>query len=82
MKVDRAGLPADAKYKGYETVVVQDVRIQAENVRFYKEKYYSASQHRTYLAELPPGYTGQFGPGIKSLALTLYYGVGTSEPTK
>ena len=80
LKVDRAGLPADAKYKGYETVVVQDVRIQVGNVRFYKEKYYSASQHKTYLAELPPGYAGQFGPGIKSLALTLYYGVGTSEP--
>jgi hypothetical protein len=80
LKVDRARLPADAKYKGYETVVVQDVRIQAENVRFYKEKYYSASKHKTYLAELPPGYAGQFGPGIRSLALTLYYGVGTSEP--
>jgi hypothetical protein len=80
LKVDRAGLPADAKYKGYQTVVVQDVRIQAENVRFYKEKYYSASKHKTYMAELPPGYAGQFGPGIRSLALTLYYGVGTSEP--
>lgn len=80
LKVDRARLAADAKYKGYERVVVQDVRIQAENVLFYKEKYYSASQHKTYLAELPRGYAGQFGPGIKSLVLTLYFGVGTSEP--
>ena len=80
LKVDRARLPADAKYKGYERVVVQDVRIMAENVLFYKEKYYSASQHKTYLAELPRGYAGQFGPGIKSLILTLYFGVGTSEP--
>jgi hypothetical protein len=80
LKVDRARLPADAKYKGYERVVVQDVRLQAENVLFYKEKYYSASQHKTYLAELPRGYAGQFGPGIKSLVLTLYFGVGTSEP--
>ena len=80
LKVDRARLPADAKYKGYEKVVVQDVRLQAENVLFYKEKYYSASQHKTYLAELPRGYEGQFGPGIKSLVLTLYFGVGTSEP--
>ncbi len=55
VKVDRARLPADAKYKGYERVVVQDVRIQAENVLFYKEKYYSASQHKTYLAEMPRG---------------------------
>jgi hypothetical protein len=80
LKVDRARLPADAKYKGYERVVVQDVRIVAENVLFYKEKYYSASRHKTYLAEMPPGYAGQFGPGIKSLILTLYFGVGTSEP--
>lgn len=80
LKVDRARLPADAQYKGYERVVVQDVRLQAENVLFYKEKYYSASQHKTYLADLPPGYAGQFGPGIRSLILTLYFGVGTSEP--
>lgn len=80
LKVDRARLPADAKYKGCEKVVVQDVRIVGENVLFYKEKYYSASQHKSYLAELPKGYAGQFGPGIKSLILMLYFGVGTSEP--
>jgi len=80
VKMDQAQLPADAQYKGYEKVVVQDVRLEAENVLFYKEKYYSASQHKTYLAEMPRGYEGQFGPGIKSLILTLSFGVGTSEP--
>jgi len=80
LKVDVKQLPADAEYKGYETVVVQDILVKTENVRFYKEKYYSASRHKTYLAQLPPGYGGQFGPGIRSLILTLYFGVGTSEP--
>jgi hypothetical protein len=80
LKVDLARLPADAEYKGCEAVVVQDLQLHPNNVRFYKEKYYSASQHKTYLAELPPGYAGQFGPGIKSLIVTLYFGVGTSEP--
>ena len=80
LKVDRARLPADAEYKGCETVVVQDLQIRTDNVLFYKEKYYSASQHQTYRAELPPGYAGQFGPGIKSFVVTLYFGVGTSEP--
>ena len=80
LKVDRARLPADAEYKGCEAVVVQDLQLHPNNVRFYKEKYYSASRHKTYLAELPPGYEGQFGPGIKSLIVTLYFGVGTSEP--
>ncbi len=80
LRVDRARLPADAEYKGCEAVVVQDLQLHPNNVRFYKEKYYSASRHQTYLAELPPGYEGQFGPGIKSLIVTLYFGVGTSEP--
>ena len=80
LKVDASRLPADAEYKGCETVVVQDVQIRTENVLFYKEKYYSASRHKTYLAELPPGYAGQFGPGIKSLVVTMYFGVGSSEP--
>ena len=80
LKVEAKQLPADAEYKGYETVVVQDLQVKTENVRFYKEKYYSASKHKTYLAQLPSGYRGQFGPGIKSLILTLYFGMGTSEP--
>jgi hypothetical protein len=80
LKVDRKQLPADAEYKGCETVVVQELLVKTENVRFHKEKYYSASKGKTYLAELPPGYGGQFGPGIKSMILTLYFGVGTSEP--
>jgi hypothetical protein len=80
LEVDRARLPADAREKGYQRVVVQDVRLEAANVLFSKEKYYSASKRKTYLAPLPEGYAGQFGPGIKSLVLTLYYGVGTSEP--
>ena len=80
LKVDTKQLPADAEYKGYETVVVQDLLIKTENVLFHKEKYYSASKRKTYMAKLPLGYGGQFGPGIKSLILTLYFGVGTSEP--
>jgi hypothetical protein len=80
LKVDPKQLPADAEYKGYETVVVQDLLVKTENVRFHKEKYYSASRRKTYLGQLPPGYAGQFGPGIKSMILTLYFGVGTSEP--
>lgn len=80
LKVDTKQLPADAEYKGYETVVVQELLVKTENVRFYKEKYYSASRRKTYLAQLPSGYAGQFGPGIKSMILTLYFGVGTSEP--
>src|SRR2546428_335634 len=78
--VDPARLPPDAVFKGYEDVVVQDVLFRTDNVLFRKEKFYSPSQHATYLAALPPGYRGQFGPGLKSLALVFYYGAQMSEP--
>ena len=54
--------------------------IQTANVLYHKEKYYSPSMRRTYLAALPPGYAGQFGPGIKALALVQYFACNMAEP--
>ena len=71
LKLDRAALPPDAEFKGYEDVVVQELHIRTDNVRFRKEKYYAASTGKTYLAPLPPGYGGAFGPNVKSLCLVL-----------
>ncbi len=64
----------------YEDVIVQDIEFRTENVTFRKEKYYSPSQKRTYLAEMPAGYKGQFGPGVRAWVLALYYAAGMSEP--
>lgn len=79
-QIDPTHLPLDAVFKGYEDVVVQDVLFRTDNILFHKEKWYSPSQHQSYLAPLPQGYSGQFGPGIKSLVLTLYFGGQMSEP--
>jgi len=80
VEIDRATLPADAEFKGYEDVVVQDILLKTNNVCFHKQKYYAPSTHLTYLARLPRGYEGQFGPGVKALTLALYFGMQTSEP--
>lgn len=80
LSLDQNHLPADAEFKGYEAVVVQDIQVKTDNVRFWKEKYYSASARQTYLASLPAGYQGQFGPGLRALAITLYYGAEMTEP--
>lgn len=80
LEVDRSVLPVAAEFKGYEDVIVQDVLLRTDNVCFHKQKYYAASTHKTYLAELPRGYEGQFGPGIKVLTLALYFGMQASEP--
>ena len=80
LTVNPTSLPADAEFKGHEDVVVQDVRFETDNILFHKAKYYSPSARKTYLAELPPGYTGQFGPGLKALALVEYYACNVAEP--
>lgn len=80
LDVEPECLPADAEFKGHEEVVVQDLRIDTDNVLFRKRKYYSASEGKTYLAELPPGYQGEFGPSIKSLAIVMHFGMQTTEP--
>jgi len=67
-------LPPDVQFKGYEEVVVQDISLKTDNVLFRKQKFYSPQTGKTYLATLPAGYDGEFGPGIKALVISLYYG--------
>ncbi len=80
LSLDPATLPADAEFKGNADVIVQDVIFATDNVLFHKEKYYSPSEGKTYLAALPVGYEGQFGPSLKALTVALYFGANVSEP--
>ncbi|MBL0717059.1 MAG: transposase [Desulfosarcina sp.] len=79
-KVDHSKLPADAEFKGYESVVVQEILIKTGNVEYKKEVFYSATEKRTYMGELPSGIVGEFGPGIRSLVCTLKYVANMSQP--
>lgn len=78
--VDPQVLPPDAQFKGYVDVVVQDVSFTTDNVLFRKEKFYSPTEKRTYLATLPAGYEGEFGPGVRAWILSLAYASGVSQP--
>jgi len=78
--VDKSLLPKDAQFKGYDRVVVQDIKFEAHNILFQKEKYYSPSLNKSYLASLPPGYEGEFGPGLKTLSLKLYFDANMTQP--
>ncbi len=80
LRVDPATLPPDAVFKGYEEVVVQDLVCHTDNICFRKEVFYSPREQRSIRAPLPPGYAGEFGPGLKALSLVLYYGGLMSEP--
>jgi regulator of replication initiation timing len=79
-QIDKSLLPKDAQFKGYDRVVVQDIKFEAHNTLFMKEKYYSPSLRKSYLASLPPGYEGEFGPVIKALSLKLYFDSNMTQP--
>ena len=61
-------------------MLVQDLVVRTDTVLFRKEKFYSPSEQRSYLAELPPGYHGAFGPGVHALALVFAFACQMTEP--
>jgi hypothetical protein len=79
LPLDRASLPRDARFKGYTRVVVQELVLHAETICFRRAKYYAPSTGQTYLAPLPPGYQGRFGPALKQFVLSLYWQGNLSE---
>ena len=80
-KVDRTTLPADAIKKGVEKLIIQDIEFKAYTIEFHREIYYSPSQGKRYTGELPPGYSGEFGPGVKSLVCVLSHDANLSQPS-
>ena len=72
-------LPADAEFKGYESVIVQDLKIEAENIEFQRDIYYSALCKQTFTGKVPLGYEGGYGPSVKSLAIIMKYACNMSE---
>lgn len=74
LNVRKEDLPEDAEYKGTREVIVQDVKIEPDNIAFEIERYYSKKEGQTYEASLPEAYRGgEFGPGIRALILLLHY---------
>ncbi len=67
--LDKTGLPDDLVFKRYEDVVVQDLVIITNNVKYQREVYYSPSQKKSYRGELPLDVRGkgEYGPGIRTL---------------
>ena len=79
-RIDPATLPPDAAFQGYHEVVIQDLVFRTDNVRFLQEVYHADSTGQTYVAPLPAGYAGEFGPGIKALIIVWYFACQMSEP--
>jgi hypothetical protein len=78
--VNRAELPDDATFKGYESVIIQELRIRTDNVDYRREVFYSPSERKTYRGALPAGIQGEFGPGIRAVIMTMKHVCNMSQP--
>tara|TARA_X000001036_G_scaffold437036_1_gene481459 strand:- start:60 stop:1763 length:1704 start_codon:yes stop_codon:yes gene_type:complete len=80
LSLNKEGLPDDLIFKGYETKLFQDLIIKTDNVEFTQEVFYSPSLKKTFVAALPQGYKGDFGPGIRAMVLSMYHDSKVTEP--
>jgi hypothetical protein len=78
--VDKAELPDDVEFKGYQSLIVQDIIIKTDNVEYKKEIYYSPLQRQTYIGQIPSHVVGEFGPGVKTFVYTQNHVANVSEP--
>ena len=67
--LDKERLPDDLISKGHTDVIVQDIIIKRNTIRYRREVYYSPSENKSYYGALPEGVQnqGEYGIGIRSL---------------
>ena len=71
--LDLDGLPDDVVRKGYVEAIVQDIEVVTTVTKFSREKWYSPSTKKTFIAPLPDGYSnGGFSDRTKAMAIDLH----------
>ncbi len=61
VEMDKTILPEDAVFKGYESRIIQDLKIITDNIEFKLPVYYSKSLKKTFIAPMPDAYKGGIG---------------------
>jgi hypothetical protein len=75
----KASPPAGSRFLGYEDILIQDLRIAVETVRYRRERWAGPSGERI-VAALPTGILGGYGPELRRfIAAGHFQGQMTSE---
>jgi len=79
IKLKALDVPPGSRFKGYEDVTVQDLRIQVAVTRYRRERWETPDGERI-VADLPVGIVGGFGPQLRQfIAAAHFQGQVTSE---
>ena len=69
--VAKAAPPPGSRFKGHQDILVRELTISAEVVRYRRERWATPSGE-TVLAPLPAGIVGGFGPGLRRFLLVAH----------
>lgn len=71
--IEKEKLPSDAQFKGYETVLGQDIIFKRNTTKYIFEVWYSPTSGKTYRSPLPDSYTGYHGNNLKAFCMVMHY---------
>lgn len=79
--LNKNDLPSDLVFKGYQPYTVQNIIFTADNVLFEREVYYSPSNNRSYVADLPIGWNnGGYGDMLRAFIISQHHEYKMSQP--